>query len=43
MVFILVGDILSDQPGSYPHLLMWVPNVLFLAIGGVLFYRLSRR
>jgi lipopolysaccharide export system permease protein len=43
MVFILVGDILSDQPGSYPHLLMWVPNVLFLAIGGVLFFRLSRR
>ncbi len=43
MVFILVGDILSDQPGSYPHLLMWAPNVLFLTIGGVMFYRLSRR
>ena len=43
MVFILVGDIVSDQPGSYPHLLMWAPNVLFLTIGGILFYRLSRR
>jgi lipopolysaccharide export LptBFGC system permease protein LptF len=43
MVFILVGDILNDKPGSYPHLLMWAPNVLFLTIGGVLFYRLSRR
>lgn len=43
MLFILVGDILSDQPRSYPHLLMWAPNVLFLAIGGVMFYRLSRR
>jgi lipopolysaccharide export LptBFGC system permease protein LptF len=43
MVFILVGDILNDQPGSYPHLLMWAPNVLFLTIGGVLFYRLSRK
>ncbi len=43
MVFILVGDILHDQPSSYPHLLMWAPNVLFFTIGGVLFYRLSRK
>ncbi len=43
MLFILVGDILNDQPGSYPHLLMWAPNVLFLTIGGMLFYRLSRK
>lgn len=43
MVFILVGDILHDQPRSYPHLLMWAPNVLFFTIGGVLFYRLSRK
>lgn len=43
MLFILLGDILNDQPGSYPHLLMWAPNVLFLSIGGVMFYRLSRK
>ena len=43
MLFILVGDILNDQPGSYPHLLMWAPNVLFLTIGGILFHRLSRK
>lgn len=43
MLFILVGDILSDKPSAYPHLLMWMPNALFLTIGGILFYRLSRR
>ena len=43
MLFILLGDILNDQPRSYPHLLMWAPNVLFLMIGGVMFYRLSRK
>jgi lipopolysaccharide export system permease protein len=43
MLFILVGDILSDKPSSFPHLLMWAPNVLFLTIGGVMFYRLSRK
>ncbi len=43
MLFILLGDILNDQPSSYPHLLMWAPNALFLGIGGVLFYRLSRK
>jgi lipopolysaccharide export LptBFGC system permease protein LptF len=43
MLFILVGDILNSKPGSYPHLLMWAPNVIFLSVGSVLFYRLSRR
>ncbi len=43
MLFILLGDILNDQPSAFPHLLMWAPNVLFLGIGGVMFYRLSRK
>ena len=43
MAFIIFGDIVADKPGSYPHLIMWVPNVLFLSIGDVLFYRLSQR
>jgi lipopolysaccharide export LptBFGC system permease protein LptF len=43
MGFIIFAQTLNDKPGSYPHLLMWVPNVAFLAVGGVLFYRLSRK
>ncbi|MCB1225997.1 MAG: LptF/LptG family permease [Verrucomicrobiales bacterium] len=43
MGFIIFGDIVSGDPGKYPQLLMWLPNVLFLGIGSVLFYRLSRK
>lgn len=43
LVFIILGDSLNSQPSAMPHLVMWFPNVLFLGIGGVLFYRLSRR
>jgi lipopolysaccharide export LptBFGC system permease protein LptF len=41
--FIIFGDTINDKPGSHPHLVMWLPNLLFLGIGGWLFYRLSRR
>ena len=41
--FIIFGDTLNDTPGMYPHLIMWLPNVLFLGIGGWLFYKLSRK
>ena len=43
IVFIILADTLNDQPSSYPHLIMWLPNVLFLGIGGWLFGRLSRK
>jgi lipopolysaccharide export LptBFGC system permease protein LptF len=43
LVFIILADTLNSQPAAYPHLIMWLPNVLFLGIGGFLFYRLSRR
>ncbi len=32
-----------DSPEMFPHILVWVPNVLFFVIGAVLFYRLSRK
>ena len=38
---ITIADIWNDKPGLYPHLLVWVPNVLFLIIGGLLFRRMS--
>ncbi len=43
MTFIITGDALNDKPGAMPHLIMWVPNVLFLGLGAWLFRRLSRR
>lgn len=41
--FIILGDALNEKPGLFPHLIMWIPNVLFLSLGGWLFYKLSRK
>ncbi|MCX6853399.1 MAG: LptF/LptG family permease [Verrucomicrobia bacterium] len=41
--FIIFADTLNDKPSSMPHLVMWLPNVLFLGIGGWLFFKLSRK
>ena len=43
LVFIILADTLSDKPHLYPHLIMWAPNVIFLAAGGWLFRRLNQR
>lgn len=43
LVFIILADTLNDKPAAMPHLIMWVPNVIFLGIGGWLFYKLSRK
>lgn len=43
LVFIILADTLNDKPSAMPHLIMWAPNVLFMGMGGWLFYRLSRR
>lgn len=42
-VFIIMADALRSKPDLHPELLMWLPNVLFIGLGAVLFYRLSRR
>jgi len=42
-MFIILADTFKRNPGVYPHLLIWLPNVLFLSLGGWLFWRLSRR
>ncbi len=42
-VFIIIAQKQSQSPSSYPHLLMWIPNLIFLVVGSVLFYRLSKR
>jgi len=43
MVFIIFVNTLNEKPGLYPHLLMWLPNFIFLAVGGRLFWKLARR
>ena len=42
-LFIIIADTLRNNPHAHPELLVWLPNVLFIAIGGWLFFRLSRR
>lgn len=43
IIFITYADSIKEKHEMYPHLLMWVPNVIFLTVGGVLFYRLSKK
>ncbi len=43
IVFIILADTLNDKPAAMPHLIMWLPNVIFLSLGGWLFYKLSRK
>jgi len=42
-VFWIVADTLRNNPKVHPELLVWFPNVLFIALGAILFYRLSKR
>jgi lipopolysaccharide export system permease protein len=41
--FIIIADNLRNDPRLFPEYLMWLPNVLFMAIGAFLFVRLARR
>ncbi len=41
--FIIIADTMRSNPKAHPELLIWLPNVLFISLGAVLFYRLSRR
>lgn len=41
--FIIIANTVREKPQWHPELLMWVPNVLCLIFGGILFYRMSRR
>ena len=42
-LFIIVADTVKANPKMHPELLIWLPNVLFIGLGTILFYRLSRR
>ena len=41
--FIILADTVHNNPKAHPEFLVWTPNVLFMALGIWLFYRLSRR
>jgi lipopolysaccharide export system permease protein len=43
IVFIIIAKHLNEDPKVYPYLLMWMPNVIFLLVGGWLFWKLSRK
>ncbi len=40
---ILVVNIFREKASLHPELLIWLPNAIFLFLGSVLFFRLSRR
>lgn len=42
-LFIIIADTLRANAKIHPELLVWFPNVLFLVIGGIMFWRLSKR
>jgi len=41
--FIVIADSMRNNPHAYPYYLVWVPNILFIGLGAIMFYRLSKK
>jgi len=41
--FIILADTFRDNARALPVLLIWMPNIIFITLGSVLFYRLTKR
>jgi LPS export ABC transporter permease LptF len=42
-IFIVVADNVKGNASLHPEILVWLPNFIYLTLGGTLFYRLARR
>jgi lipopolysaccharide export LptBFGC system permease protein LptF len=40
--FLVLGEELSQRPELYPHLIVWLPNFIFQAVGAFLLWRANR-
>ncbi len=41
--FVVLAEMLRNDPAYYPYLLLWIPNVLFIGIGAWMLLRLDYR
>lgn len=41
--FVVLAEMLRDEAGAFPYLLLWIPNVLFIGIGTWMMLRLDYR
>jgi lipopolysaccharide export system permease protein len=41
--FVVLAEMVRNDPGAFPYLLLWVPNILFIGVGTWLLLRLDHR
>lgn len=42
-VMLTMAEMMSKKEEMYPHLLVWIPNILFIGLGVVMFWRMTRK
>jgi lipopolysaccharide export system permease protein len=42
IIFVLTDNV-KNKPDLHPEILIWLPNILYLTLGSILFFRLARR